>query len=88
MEHPAASNEDFNLSTAASTTVLELAQLIWRRIRGDEPFRYVTEDPFPHDVQRRVPSVTKTRDVLGFEARTSLSDMLDEVIPWVKDAIA
>ena len=34
MEHPAALNEDFNLSTATSTTVLELAEKIWRRIRG------------------------------------------------------
>ena len=34
MEHDAATNEDFNLSTATSTTVLELAQLIWGKIRG------------------------------------------------------
>ena len=32
--HPAALNEDFNLSTAESTTVLELAELIWRKIHG------------------------------------------------------
>jgi hypothetical protein len=25
--------------------------------------------------------------VLGFEATTSLSDMLDEVIPWIKNAM-
>jgi UDP-glucose 4-epimerase len=24
---------------------------------------------------------------LGFEARTSLDDMLDEVIPWIEQAI-
>ncbi|MGC1185399.1 MAG: NAD-dependent epimerase/dehydratase family protein, partial [Candidatus Dormiibacterota bacterium] len=30
MEHPAALNEDFNFSTVESTTVLELAELIWR----------------------------------------------------------
>ena len=34
MEHPAALNEDFNLSTAESTTVLELAEAIWRKIKG------------------------------------------------------
>ncbi len=34
MEHEAAMNEDFNLSTATSTTVLEVAKLIWRKIRG------------------------------------------------------
>jgi UDP-glucose 4-epimerase len=89
MEHPAAHNDDFNLSTATSTTVLALAELIWRKIRGgSEPFRYVSDDPYPHDVARRVPDVTKARDVLGFEATTTLDQMLDEVIPWVADAVA
>ena len=35
MESPAAVNDDFNLSTAASTTVLELAEAIWQRIHTD-----------------------------------------------------
>jgi nucleoside-diphosphate-sugar epimerase len=88
MEHPAALNDDFNLSTAESTTVLELAANIWRRIRGDDvPFRYVSDDPFDYDVQKRVPSVDKAREVLGFEATTDLDDMLDIVVPWVLDAI-
>ena len=46
MEHPAALNEDFNLSTAESTTVLELAEMIWRKIKGpDVPLRYVSRRP-------------------------------------------
>jgi UDP-glucose 4-epimerase len=89
MEHEAARNEDFNISTAESTTVLELAELIWTKIKGaDVPFRYVSDDPFEYDVQKRVPDVTKAREVLGYEATTSLSTMLDEVIPWVTKAVA
>ncbi len=85
MESPAAVNEDFNLSTPASTTVLELAELIWRKIHGpDRPFAWVSDPPFDHDVQHRVPDVRKARDVLGFEAATTLSEMLDEVIPWIR----
>src|ERR1700678_1101475 len=39
MEHDAAMNQDFNLSTDTSTTVLELAAVIWQKIRGSEvPF--------------------------------------------------
>ena len=88
MEHEAARNEDFNLSTAQSTTVLELAQLIWRKIKGpDVPFRYVSDEPFEHDVAKRVPDVSKAREVLGFEATTTLDEMLDEVIPWVTQAV-
>ena len=85
MESPKAINDDFNLSTAQSTTVLELAEVIWRKVHGDaKPFRYVTDPPFEHDVQRRIPDVRKAREVLGFEATTTLDAMLDEVIPWIR----
>jgi len=87
VEHPAARNEDFNISTAQSTTVLELAEVIWRKIKGDAPLTIVNDDPFEHDVQRRVPDVTKAREVLGIEATTTLDEMLDEVIPWVTQAV-
>jgi nucleoside-diphosphate-sugar epimerase len=84
MESEAALNEDFNLSTAQSTTVRELAEMIWHKINGDRPLNVVNDAPFEHDVQRRVPDVRKARAVLGFEATTSLSQMLDEVIPWIR----
>jgi nucleoside-diphosphate-sugar epimerase len=88
MEHPDALNEDFNLATETSTDVLELAELIWKKIKGpDVPFRYVSDDPFEYDVQRRVPDVSKSKKVLGFEATTSLDEMLDEVIPWIEQAM-
>ena len=89
MESPKAVNDDFNLSTARSTTVLELAETIWEKVRGSmPPFAYVSDPPFEHDVQLRVPDVRKARDVLGFEATTSLDAMLDEVIPWIRDEVA
>jgi nucleoside-diphosphate-sugar epimerase len=88
VERDEARNEDFNISTEESTTVLELAELIWRKVKGpDAPFRYVSDPGFQHDVQRRVPSVEKSRKLLGIEATTTLSDMLDEVIPWIAQAI-
>lgn len=88
MEHEAAANEDFNLSTPEAATVLDLAKLIWAKIRGpEEPLRYVSDTPFEHDVAKRVPSVEKAKRMLGFEATTSLDEMLDEVIPWVGNAL-
>jgi nucleoside-diphosphate-sugar epimerase len=88
MEHPNANNEDFNISTAESTTVRELAEVIWRKINGDKPLTIVSDDPFEHDVQKRVPDVAKAKRVLAYEATTSLSEMLDEVIPWIEKAVA
>jgi UDP-glucose 4-epimerase len=89
MESDAAQNEDFNISTAESTTVRDLAAVIWRKIKGaDVPLALVSDDPYEYDVQKRVPDVSKSKKVLDFEATTSLDEMLDEVIPWVTQAVA
>ena len=88
IESPAAVNEDFNLSTPVSTTVLELARLIWKKIRGtDKDFAVVSDEPYKYDVQKRVPSVEKAQRLLGFTADTPLSAILDEVIPWIRTQI-
>jgi UDP-glucose 4-epimerase len=89
MEHPAARNEDFNISTAQATTVRELGELIWRKIKGPgAPLRIVNDPPFEYDVQKRVPATAKAKRILDFEATTSLDAMLDEVIPWIQAGIA
>jgi UDP-glucose 4-epimerase len=87
--HPDAVNDDFNLSTAESTSVADLAGVIWRKLKGtDVPLRLVSDPAYEHDVQKRVPDVEKAKRVLGFEATTTLQDMLDEVIPWIEQAVA
>jgi len=91
MIHPKAENQDFNVSTEVQTTVLELARLIWEQIHGSgntsPPFRHESDPPYPHDVQMRLPDVSKARDILGFEATTPLNEILEEVIPWVRQEI-
>ncbi|WP_109209941.1 MULTISPECIES: NAD(P)-dependent oxidoreductase [Microbacterium] len=89
LDHPAALNTDFNISTPVGHTVTELAEVIWRKIKGpDVPLNIVHDPAFEYDVQKRVPDVTKAKEVLGFEATTTLDEMLDEVIPWIKNAVA
>jgi nucleoside-diphosphate-sugar epimerase len=83
IEKDEAVNEDFNLSTPVSTTVLELAKTIWKKLLPDQPFKYVSDQAFKHDVQKSIPSVQKAKDLLGFSADTSLDAILDEVIPWI-----
>jgi len=88
LDHPAALNDDFNISTAEGHSVTELAEVIWRKIKGsDVPLRLVHDEGFEYDVQKRVPDVSKAKSVLGFEATTSLDTMLDEVIPWIEKAV-
>ncbi len=84
IESPAALNEDFNLSTSEATSVLDLARVIWIKIHGPaRPFRFESQDTYEHDVQMRSPDVSKAERLLGFRAETSLSEILDEVIPWI-----
>jgi nucleoside-diphosphate-sugar epimerase len=89
LDHINATNQDFNISTPVSTSVLELSEVIWKKIKGnDVEMRIVNDEAFEYDVKRRIPNVDKARELLGFEASTSLDVMLDEVIPWIKRAIA
>src|SRR6201999_415392 len=47
MEHEDAFNEDFNLSTAESTPVRQLAEMIWHKVKGEDvPLRLVHDEPF------------------------------------------
>jgi len=87
MESDAAFNEDFNLSTSESTTVEELVKLIWNKIKPDAQLEIVNDPGFTHDVMKRIPATSKAKEILGFEATTTLSQMLDIVIPWIATAI-
>jgi nucleoside-diphosphate-sugar epimerase len=88
MEHPAALNEDFNISTSEKTSVMKLAELIWKKINGEgQPFQTVSDPPYKYDVAYRSPDTSKAKEMLDFEAETTLDAMLDEVIPWVSDAV-
>ena len=81
-------NTDFNLSTPNGHTVVELAGEIWKRLKPDKEFTWVSDTPFKYDVQKRVPHVDKAKQMLGFEASTSLDKILDEVIPWVTEMVS
>src|SRR5258706_14277607 len=86
MESPRAVYDDFNLSTAESTTVRELADAIWHKVYGDlTPLRLVSDPPYEHDVQRRVADRRKAPEGVGFETTTPPEAMLDEVVPWIPE---
>ena len=88
MESEKALNEDFNISTDQSTSVLQLAEIIWNKIhKSSKPFRFVSDEAYEYDVQRRIPATDKARKILNFECNTTLDQMLDEVIPWIQMAI-
>jgi nucleoside-diphosphate-sugar epimerase len=85
IESEQAINEDFNISIATPTSVLELAEMIWNKINPNKPFSYVSDDPFEYDVKKRVPDVSKAKDIIGFEASINLSESIDEVLEYLND---
>ena len=87
LENPKAVNESFNLSTPTSTTVKELAQMIWVKTGHKTRLEMVSDDPFEYDVQKRIPDVSKAKKILGFDADTSLDTALAEIIPWISKMI-
>ena len=85
LENENAVNEDFNISIATPTSVLELAELVWNKLNPEKEFRYVSDAPFEYDVQKRVPDVSKAKKLLGFEAEIGLSESIDEVIEYLNE---
>jgi UDP-glucose 4-epimerase len=86
MAAPAAENEDFNISAAEELTVAQLARLIWLSCGHDpETLTFEHLPSFEVDVQRRWPSVTKARALLGWEARIDLREGIAETVNWLRD---
>ncbi len=83
--HPAAENEDFNISNDEEMTVAEIARVIWEEC-GEDPdaFELDRVPSFQVDVQRRWPSVEKARRVLGWEARIGVREGIRETVEWLR----
>jgi UDP-glucose 4-epimerase len=86
LAHPAAENEDFNVSASEERTVAEIARMIWE-VCGEDPDAFELEHlpTFQVDVQRRWPSVEKARELLGWEAKIDLRDGLAQTADWLRE---
>jgi UDP-glucose 4-epimerase len=86
MAHPAAENEDFNVSASDERSVAEIAELIWEACgRDPADFELKHLPSFEVDVQRRWPSVEKARRELGWEARIDLREGLRATVDWLRE---
>jgi UDP-glucose 4-epimerase len=73
MEHPSALGETFNIGNQrAVVTIYGLANTVIRVLGSRSPVVFVRKDYT--DVELRIPSVAKARDVLGFEAKIDLEE--------------
>jgi nucleoside-diphosphate-sugar epimerase len=83
--HPAAENEDFNISNDEEMTVAEIARVIWEEC-GEDPAAFELEHvpSFEVDVQRRWPSVDKARRLIGFESRIGVREGIRSTVDWLR----
>lgn len=79
----------FNIGSSRETSILELAETIRQLTGSRSEIVYVpTASAYgPHfeETRRRVPDVTRAREVLGFEARTSLEEGLRKTLAWFQE---
>lgn len=86
IENPAANGLVFNIGNTREITIEGLARMIWTMVRGDEPPKinlvpYATFGKY-EDVRRRVPDITRARELLGFDPAVDLEEGLRKTIQW------
>jgi UDP-glucose 4-epimerase len=81
LTHPSAIGESFNIGNArAVITVYGLAQTVVRVLGSSSPIRFVQRNG--PDVELRVPSVRKARELFGFEAKVDLDEGIRRTADW------
>jgi UDP-glucose 4-epimerase len=73
IEDPKAIGESFNLGNARTViTTLGLAQSVCRVLKSDS--KIIFKDALSADIEMRIPSVVKTKELLGFDAKVDLDE--------------
>lgn len=87
---PDAVGQVFNIGSDHEVTVKSLAHLIRELAGSDSEIVYVTSEsafgPRFEETRRRVPDVTRARQLLGFEAATPLEEGLRRTIEWFEES--
>ena len=87
MEADEAAGEVFNIGGIEEITILDLAEKIIKQTKSSSaihviPYEEAFEEDF-EDMQRRVPSIEKIKAVTGFEPKTDLDTILQNVIAFM-----
>jgi UDP-glucose 4-epimerase len=83
---PAAIGETFNIGNQrAVTTIFGLANTVVRVLDSQSPLIFVNKSYA--DVELRIPSVQKSRDLLGFEAKVDLEEGIQRTAHFYRTAM-
>jgi UDP-glucose 4-epimerase len=87
VESKFAINQDFNISTEESISVIELAKKVWNILKPNEEFSFISDEAYLYDVQKRIPDIKKAEQILNFKAQISLEESILEVIEYMKKGL-
>ncbi len=87
VESSRADNLVVNVGTEEEISIAALAELIWRLVHGEDSRVEIERIPYEsfgkyEDVVRRVPDISRARELLGFEPKVDLETGLRETIRW------
>lgn len=82
--HPAALNEDFNISAGDERTVAEACEVIWKACGRTDELHFEHLPTFEVDVVRRWPSVEKAERLLGWRSQIALEDGVAQTVDWLR----
>lgn len=86
MEKPEAIGESFNIGNQrAVVTIYGLANTVVRVLESKSPIVFARKDYV--DVELRIPSVAKARDLLGFEAKVDLEEGIRRAAAFYREQI-
>jgi UDP-glucose 4-epimerase len=86
LEEPKAVGESFNLGNArAVITTLGLAQAVCRVLESKSQILF--RDQLSADIELRIPSVEKTRELLGFKAKIDLDEGILKTAEYFKNQL-
>jgi UDP-glucose 4-epimerase len=84
LESPEAVGESFNIGNSrAVITILGLAQLVCRVLNSNS--KIIFDPPLSADIAIRIPSVTKTEEILGFKAKVDLEEGVLRTADWINN---
>lgn len=92
LEKEDAIGEVFNIGSTKEVTILNLAERIWELVNGPESeaiFKFIPYETFGkyEDVKRRVPDITKAKEILNFDPIVPLEVGLLKTINWQRQFI-
>jgi dTDP-L-rhamnose 4-epimerase len=86
MEKHDADYEVFNVGTGRATTILEVAEVLMKKLTPDLSIQPKIEHAFRHgDIRHCFADIAKIQKRLGFMPRVQFHDGVDDLVVWVKD---